>query len=742
MVPKESKLKNNRTLASLVIGLTTTLTGCNWLFDITIDATVQGTETSSADAAAPAGESSFNASSSATSDGETSVDVSTDDSGKISGDTSTEPTGTTPAETFVPGGDTSEASSSDGVMTTSDTRTPATETTSSEPEPECGNGKTEAGESCDDHNLADFDGCSALCQVEDWSFVINGTLTPAFDPAITSYDVKLPLFVDALELDARVDGAEFAIGGQTLVDGVWRSTALPLGQSLVELDVVVDGDAVKTYELRVTRGQPVELYFKASNTGERDTFGESVALSGDGNTLAVGARWEDGSRSSDGTLTGSNDSAEDAGAVYVFSRDADGVWQQEAYLKGLSTNEYDRFGDSVALSADGNTLAVGASTESGGGFSVSNDPTVADTKPNSGAAFVFVRKDGQWRQQAYIKASNSGSGDSLGHSIALSADGDTLAVGAPAEAGSLGGVSEGRLTDNLTAMSGAVYVFVRGPSGAWAQEAYIKPDVPRYMDFFGQSVSLSGDGHTLAVGAHWADHVLEGQASEVGDAGVPSAIENAGVVYVFVRGTDSRWQQEARLEASNIGESYEFGFSVSLDGDGDTLAVGARWEDLDPPTESNPDADTKWAGGAAYVFTRQPDGWTESAQLRAHNAGNNHHFGHALSLDAAGQRLAVGAYRENGRATLISDGSNANNAGYETGAVYVFFREGDAWRQHRYVKAVNTGDFDYFGWSVAFSGDGNTLAIGAYNEEGEGTGLDANPNVNGAALAGAVYVVQ
>src|SRR5699024_5968785 len=93
-----------------------------------------------------------------------------------------------------------------------------------------------------------------------------------------------------------------------------------------------------------------------------EQFGASVALSRDGNTLAVGAYGEDSKATGiDGDQ--GDDSASSAGAVYVFVRDEGGTWTQEAYIKASNPDAHDRFGTSVALSRDGNTLAVGAKGE-------------------------------------------------------------------------------------------------------------------------------------------------------------------------------------------------------------------------------------------------------------------------------------------------------------------------------------------------------------------------------------------
>lgn len=612
---------------------------------------------------------------------------------------------------------------------------------------DCGNGATEAGETCDDDNLDPYDGCSATCQVEPWSFEVNGALSPAFDLSVTDYTVRLPTFTGSFYFAAQSPaGANFAVDGTTLGAGRWSSTPMYWGERRsFEVDVMVGGDVIRTYHFDVTRPEPTELYFKASNTETMDTFGTSVALSGDGSTLAVGARREDGSKLSGGTVADSDNLAQDAGAVYVFRRDETGAWFQHAYVKPLSPGEGDLFGTSVALSADGNTLAVGAPGESGGGFGVSNDPEPVDTSPASGAAYIFVSGGDGWTQQAYFKSRNNQAGITFGDVVALSADGDTLAVAAPSESGSRGGIGDGKNTNKLCGMSGAVFVFVRGATSAWSQQAYIKASEPEEMAVFGSSLAVSADGDTLAVGAFWADHVLgTTDATDAGDAGtVVETVSNSGAAYVFAR-RDRTWTEEARLEPSNIGDNYNFGHSVALSGDGNTLAVAANKEDLNPPPPGESESpDTRWNGGAVYVYQRMDSTWTEDAYLTALNAGNSDEFGTSLALNAAGTLLAVGAYQENGSGVLVTDGSNADDASFESGAVYVFRREpGQAWNHAVYVKAVNTGESDYFGASVAFSGDGSTLAVGAYNEEGPGVGLNANPNEDGASLAGAVYVVQ
>ena len=153
-----------------------------------------------------------------------------------------------------------------------------------------------------------------------------------------------------------------------------------------------------------------------------------------------------------------DDSAEDAGAVYVFVRDGQNVWSQQSYIKASSPDWVNEFGWSLALSQDGTLLAVGAPGEAGGTTGIGDDLGGISAE-YAGAAYVFVR-DGQsaWSQQAYVKASNTEFLDYFGYSVALSGDGTHLAVGAPGEDSSATGIGGDQLDDSAPD-SGAVYLY-------------------------------------------------------------------------------------------------------------------------------------------------------------------------------------------------------------------------------------------------------------------------------------------
>ena len=270
-----------------------------------------------------------------------------------------------------------------------------------------------------------------------------------------------------------------------------------------------------TTALRVTCAQFAEAYLKASNTGEFDEFGYSVALSGD--TLAVGAYREDSNATGVGGTQADN-SANDSGAVYVFTRSGT-TWTQQAYLKASNTDARDYFGYSVALSGD--TLAVGALSEDSNATGVGGNG--ADNSVNySGAVYVFTRSGTTWSQQAYLKASNTGANDYFGSSVALS--GDTLAVGAILEDSNATGVNGNEANNSVTG-SGAVYVFTRSGT-TWSQQAYLKASNTGVGDWFGSSVALSGD--TLAVGAQSESS----NATGVGGTQADNSASGSGAVYV------------------------------------------------------------------------------------------------------------------------------------------------------------------------------------------------------------------
>jgi hypothetical protein len=257
---------------------------------------------------------------------------------------------------------------------------------------------------------------------------------------------------------------------------------------------------------------------KPSNSSAGDFFGYSVGLSADGNTLAIGSFEDDGP----------DDKTNGIGAVYVFERTG-GSWSQRADLRALNAEAADSLGVSVAISADGNTIVSGSLDEdclcTGVNPNDGSSDRASDT--SAGAVYVFTRAGGRWVQQAYVKASNTGKEDWFGSRLALSSDGNTIAVGAQLEDSAARGINATQ-NDESAQEAGAVYIF-RRKDDTWIQEFYLKGSNTGTFDEFGSSMSLSRDGRIIAVGARNEASSARGVNGDQADNSAPEA----GAVYIF-----------------------------------------------------------------------------------------------------------------------------------------------------------------------------------------------------------------
>ena len=423
-------------------------------------------------------------------------------------------------------------------------------------------------------------------------------------------------------------------------------------------------------------GWSQQAYIKASNPGQSDKFGFVVALSQDGSTLAVSAPGE--ASAAKGVNDNQNDdSIPEAGAVYVFTRSGT-AWSQQAYIKASNTGEAgvgdqfsdgDRFGFSLALSADGATIAVGAIAEDSGAKGINGDQN-DNSQPGSGAVYVFGRNGANWSQQAYIKASNTDAADLFGYSVGLSADGNTLAASAYDEDSSAREING--VQDKNRRGTGAIYVFMRA-GASWSQQAYLKASNAETGDSLGYSIAISQDGNTIAGGAGDEDCRMPGVfagAVHLCQDDQPEDNSN-GAVYVFVR-NGTTWTQQAFIKSSNPGKEDWFGSRLTLSGDGNTLAVGAQVEDGgskgingDQKNQSAEDS------GAIYFFTRTGATWKQVAYVKASNADAYDEFGSAMALSKDGKLMAVGARGEASAAKGVNGNQNDNSA-LGAGAVYIF----------------------------------------------------------------------
>jgi hypothetical protein len=382
---------------------------------------------------------------------------------------------------------------------------------------------------------------------------------------------------------------------------------------------------------------------QASDKQASDYFGTSVSMSSDGAKFIVGAYAED--------TAGSG-----AGAAYIFAYNGSS-WVQEAKIVASDGQGSDDFGYDVAMSGDGTKVIIGAKDEDTGGS-------------NAGAAYIFVFSSGSWSQQQKIQSSDIQAGDYFGSSVAMSSDGTKVMVGAPEN-------------DWPGSNAGSAYIFAFS-SGSWSQEAIILSSDLQAGDKFGGSVALNSDGTKVIVGAPYEDTVSS----------------YAGSAYIFGLSNGS-WSQEAKVQASDADGYDFFGDKVSMSGDGSRVIVGAfRGGQL--------------AGdaGAAYIYKGISGSWSQEAKILPTDIQANDNFGMDVSMSLNGEKVVVGAYRESTGATWA-------------GAAYTFNLDGSTWSQDDKLQAPDPEYADYFGYSVAMSGDGSKVLVGASNEDTGGTDAGA-----------------
>jgi hypothetical protein len=425
----------------------------------------------------------------------------------------------------------------------------------------------------------------------------------------------------------------------------------------------------------------------AGGIGENH-FGLGVALSGDGNTALIGGPWD-------------NDSA---GAAWVFTRSGE-TWSQDGEkLTGSGQTGNGEFGYSVALSADGSTAVVGGPED--------NDWI--------GSAWVFTRSGETWTQQGSKligdcanDCANEGTGETgdgrFGESVALSADGDTALIGAPRDGS-----------------SGAVWVFARSGS-TWTQQGG-KLTGKEGGGFFGDDVALSADGNTALIGAPsgvgaayvftrsgeaWAQQGSKltgtGETGK-GSFGTSVALSKDGdtaligrpcdyieaenclaAAWVFTRSGETWTQQGAKLTGTGETAESRFGESVALSGNGNTALVG-------DPNESE-------RHGAAWVFTRSGETWTQQGSRLTAGDGEYGEFGGSVALSGNGNTALIGEPWDDGIA----------------GAAWLFTRSGETWtRQGSKLTGAGEKYLGKFGAGVAISEDGATVLIGGPSDNGAG----------------------
>ena len=468
-----------------------------------------------------------------------------------------------------------------------------------------------------------------------------------------------------------------------------------------------------------------------------DHFGISVAI--DGDTALVG-----GHRI--------NKPSADAGSVYVFER-LGNSWLQTAHLTAPDATKFAYFGFSIGL--DGNTAIVGATRDDEAG-------------PEAGAAYVFVRSGIQWTFQEKLIGNNTEADDNFGHAVDV--DGDFAIVTSPNNKGdgaayiyhregtkweqkrnririrmipidpdgasafgtsvdisgetAVIGAVGGRIGPDIV---GAAYVFTQNEPPFWNQHTKLVASDNNRGDQFGFAVAISGNEVIAGAPQHsagglssgaayiyeqkedgtWIESIKlsDGETASEDQFGISVAISgnfaisgaqqdddvapNAGAAYVFER-SGSLWLQRTKLIADDVKAGDLFGNTVAISGE--TVVIGAPGVD-----DAGPEA------GAAYVFTHSGDEWVQQAKLIADDTSMFDHFGTAVAL------------HEN---TAVIGAHGKDEDSVDSGAAYIFVRNGTAWIQQAKLTHQNAVPGDQFGRAVAVYGD-NAL-IGAHRSDATG----------------------
>jgi len=511
----------------------------------------------------------------------------------------------------------------------------------------------------------------------------SGTLIPVFDPATQTYRVRLPLLVQRVTVTAKAPPKTIVtLNGTSVAPGAaWTSPVLKLGETSFSLLLTSEYSVANEYRLIVTRTGSEDAYIKADHGDDSDQFGFWVSLSGD--TLVATAWFED---SASNTVDGDqdNNAANDSGAAYVYVRDKNG-WKSQAYLKASGVRSNDYFG--VRADIEGDTIVVGALGE--------GIYTPSATATRSGAAYVYMRKDGKWQEVQRLAASNRSGADVFGSAVVL--DGDRLAIGAPWES-------------TAASRSGAVYIFERS-EGMWKERQMLKSSKPRADALFGSAVALEGDH--LVVGAP-----LDSEPTT-----------NAGSGEIFVREGDT-WRSQQRLQPSSLSSGANFGFSVALHGN--RVAIGA------PHTKAFL-ATTETPPGELYLFEAAAGQWEQSVMLTAETPHESDFYGsNVVLIDDA---MAVAASGDHSGASGLQGDPTRTDAMF-SGAVYLYANTAAGWVRSTYIKAHNADPGDAFGYALAADATSNTIAVGATLESSSARGINSSGPSSGSFTSGAVYIFR
>lgn len=343
------------------------------------------------------------------------------------------------------------------------------------------------------------------------------------------------------------------------------------------------------------------------------------------------------------------------GAAYIFT-ESNGDWQQTQQLMAKTGQAGDEFGYRTALLGD--TAVIGA-------FSAT-----VNGNTSQGAAYVFNKTKKKWREGQELTANDGAVFDNFGAAVAISAD--TIAVGA--NGATVGG----------NPAQGTVYVF-NYANGIWSQTQKLTANDGASYDNFGLSVAL--DGSTILVGSPRAT------------IGSHSA---QGAVYVFTN-SGGIWSLAQKLTSSDGAANDGVGQSVALENN--IALVGAYFATVNSHSGQ----------GAAYIFTRMNNVWSQTQKLTSSQGEADDYFGNTVALD--GKTALIGA-----------DGSTVGS-NTDQGKAYLFAEKHGNWKQSHIFTASDGVQDDFFGAALAL--DNGTALVST-----------PHPTIDGNTYQGAGYFFE
>ncbi|ELP5902525.1 FG-GAP repeat protein [Vibrio vulnificus] len=369
--------------------------------------------------------------------------------------------------------------------------------------------------------------------------------------------------------------------------------------------------------------------------------------------------------------------------------------------------EWQNHGHSVAFSGDGRTKVI---------------TSLKSTSSNlSGDVSVYERSnEGVWSKVASLESDPSNNGLVTGFGIDVDVDdhGNTIAIGSWKD--EVSGKEE----------AGSVYVFTKKPDGTWGKAYKITNPEPSIKDFFGSSISISGDGKIIAISAYNEDS----DGNSVQKSPLTDDLKaNSGAVYIYSLDGGS-WVLQSFIKAPNSDKNDFFGRKVKLSKNGQVLVSTANGEDS---FDGNMSDNSVFSVGAAYIYRSTGSGdWVFEKYLKSTLPIGQSGFGQSLDISYRGDIIALGVSKE-------ADTASTSNADIiKKGAVHLWNYDGLGWVHQARLTASNGEDGDDFGTSVAIGAYGRWLAVGAQYEDSGFGGIDADQGDNSSMNSGAAYIFE